>query len=159
MAKILTEGDRAPDFSLPVTEAENISLSDFAGKWLVLYFYPKDDTSGCTQQAIDFTQMRAEFEKLGANILGISKDSLRKHHNFIRKHELGIALASDEEVSVNEAYGVWKEKSMYGRKYMGTERSTFVIGPDGKILKIWRKVKVKGHAKEVLQFIENLATD
>lgn len=148
--KKLSQGDTAPDFKLPDDTGAAISLASFAGKKLVLYFYPKDDTSGCTKEAIELNGLKAEFQAAGATILGASPDSVASHAKFKAKHNLDIALASDETKSMLEAYGVWVEKSMYGRKYMGVERTTFLIGPDGKIAKIWNKVKVPGHAEAVL---------
>ena len=142
-------GDDAPEFSLP-TETGETRLGDFAGRRLILYFYPKDDTSGCTAQAVEFSQALPEFEAAGAAVLGVSRDPVAKHAKFRAKHELTVPLASDEEAAALEAYGVWKEKSMYGRTYMGIERSTFLIGPDGKVLRAWRKVRVPGHVDEVL---------
>ena len=149
----LAEGMKAPDFSLPRDGDGTASLSDFAGKKLVLFFYPKDDTSGCTAEAKAFTELKSEFEGAGAALLGMSPDSVAKHDKFITKHDLAVALASDEEKTTLEAYGVWAEKSMYGRKYMGVERSTFLIDETGTISKIWRKVKVPGHADAVLKEI------
>ena len=142
---------KAPDFKLPAVPGGEASLSDYTGKPLVLYFYPKDDTPGCTNEALDFSAHAEAFADLGASIVGISRDSLKKHDAFREKHGLTITLASDEDGSVCEAYGVWVEKSMYGRKYMGIERATFLIGPDGTVRKVWRKVKVKGHAEAVLE--------
>lgn len=149
MAKTLTEGDKAPNFSMDST-AGPIKLADFKGAPLVLYFYPKDDTPGCTTEAIEFTAHAAAFKKLGAQIVGVSKDTLAKHEKFAAKHDLTITLASDEDGKTCEAYGVWAEKNMYGRKYMGITRATFLIDGSGKIAKVWPKVKVKGHAEEVL---------
>ena len=146
-------GGSAPEFDLPRDGGETISLSDFAGKKVVLFFYPKDDTSGCTAEAIAFSGLLDQFEDAGAVVIGMSPDSVTKHDKFKSKHNLKIALASDEDKGVLEAYGVWVEKSMYGRKYMGVERSTFLISEDGKILKAWRKVKVPGHAEEVLESV------
>jgi peroxiredoxin Q/BCP len=147
----LTEGDVAPDFDLPADGGARISLSDLKGKPVVLFFYPKDDTSGCTEEAIAFSQKKKEFDALGVSLVGMSPDSVKKHDKFKAKHELTTPLASDEEKETLQAYGVWKEKSMYGRKYMGVERSTFLIGKDGRIARIWRKVQIKGHADEVLE--------
>lgn len=146
----LTIGDKAPDFRLPRNGGGDISLSDLKGKAVVLYFYPKDDTSGCTAEAIDFSALGAEFEAANAVVIGISPDSVKSHDKFAAKHSLTVMLAADEDKSAVEAYGVWKEKSMYGKKYMGVERTTFLIAPDGKIAKIWSKVKVPGHAQAVL---------
>ena len=152
----LDEGTAAPQFDLPRDGGGNVSLTDMAGKKVVLYFYPKDATSGCTTEAIDFTALASEFAKAGAVVIGLSPDSVKAHDKFIAKHDLGVILASDEEKSVLEAYGVWKEKSMYGRKYMGVERSTFIIDGNGKIAKVWRKVKVPGHAQAVLEAVKSL---
>ncbi len=147
----LTAGDMAPDFSLPRNGGGTISLSDFAGKPMVLYFYPKDDTSGCTTEAIDFSGLAGEFEKIGATVIGVSPDSVKSHDKFAAKHNLAVVLAADEEHKALEAYGVWKEKSMYGKTYMGVERSTFLIDKAGKVAEVWRKVKVPGHAEAVLK--------
>jgi len=146
----LSTGDKAPDFTLPGAGGETISLSDHRGKPVVIYFYPKDDTSGCTKEAIAFTGLADGFDEAGVVVIGISPDSAASHDKFIAKHDLKLKLAADEEKAVAEAYGVWVEKSMYGKKYMGVERSTFLIGPDGTIEKVWRKVKVPGHAEAVL---------
>ena len=147
---VLVEGMKAPDFGLPRDGGETVTLAQFAGSKLVLFFYPKDDTSGCTAEAVAFTDLLPRFQKAGVAVLGMSPDSARKHDRFIAKHALQVMLASDEEKTTLEAYGVWVEKSMYGRKYMGVERSTFLIDENGNIEKIWRKVKVPGHAEEVL---------
>lgn len=152
----LTAGDIAPDFSLPRNGGGTISLSDFAGKPVVLYFYPKDDTSGCTTEAIDFSGLAGEFEKLGATVIGVSPDSVKSHDKFAAKHNLSVVLAADEEHKALEAYGVWKEKSMYGKTYMGVERSTFLIDKAGKVADVWRKVKVPGHAEAVLKAAQAL---
>ncbi|MEH3127957.1 thioredoxin-dependent thiol peroxidase [Agrobacterium cavarae] len=146
----LTIGDEAPDFRLPRNGGGDISLSDLKGKAVVLYFYPKDDTSGCTAEAIDFSALGAQFEAANTVVVGISPDSVKSHDKFAAKHSLTVMLAADEDKSALEAYGVWKEKSMYGKKYMGVERTTFLISPDGKVAKIWSKVKVPGHAQAVL---------
>lgn len=146
----LEAGDQAPDFRLPAGAAEPISLHALRGSKIVLYFYPKDDTGGCTAEAIAFDGLRAQFAQAGTQIIGISPDSLASHARFKRKHRLGLALASDEAKTMLEAYGVWKEKSLYGRKYMGVERTTMLIDANGAIARIWRKVKVPGHAGEVL---------
>ena len=143
-------GDRAPDFSLPADGGDTISLSDYKGRYLVLYFYPKDSTPGCTTEAKDFTAYFADFEANNAAVIGVSKDSVKRHDNFISKHELGVRLISDAESDMIERYGLWVEKKLYGRTYMGIERATFLIGPDGIIRHIWRKVRVKGHAEAVL---------
>ena len=152
----IVEGALAPQFNLPRDGGKNVSLAEFAGKTVVLYAYPKDDTSGCTTEALDFTALSAEFAEAGAVIVGLSPDPVKAHDKFIAKHDLGIILASDEDKSVLEAYGVWKEKSMYGRTYMGVERSTFIIDGSGTIVRIWRKVKVKNHAQIVLEAVKSL---
>ncbi|WP_333714809.1 thioredoxin-dependent thiol peroxidase [Yoonia sp.] len=144
-------GDNAPTFTLPRDGGGAVNLSDFKGKKVVLYFYPKDDTPGCTKEAIGFTDMVAEFAAAGTVILGVSKDSVGKHDKFVAKHDLKIALLSDAEGDVCESYGTWVEKSMYGKTYMGVERATFLIGADGKIAQVWRKVKVPGHVEAVLE--------
>ncbi len=152
----LTIGDEAPDFRLPRNGGGDISLSDLKGKAVVLYFYPKDDTSGCTAEAIDFSALGAQFEAANTVVIGISPDSVKSHDKFAAKHSLTVMLAADEDRSALEAYGVWKEKSMYGKKYMGVERTTFLVGPDGKIAEIWNKVKVAGHAQAVLDAAKKL---
>ena len=149
-------GDTAPDFTLATDGGGEFSLSAQKGNPVVVYFYPKDDTSGCTKQAIAFTESLGEFEKAGAKIIGISPDSVTKHDKFKAKHELAVTLGADEEKAILEAYGVWVEKSMYGRKYMGVERSTFLVDGDGKIAQMWRKVKVPGHAEKVLAAVKEL---
>ncbi|MBZ9898605.1 MULTISPECIES: peroxiredoxin [unclassified Mesorhizobium] len=149
----LNVGDPAPQFELPRDGGGSLSLAGFAGRPVVLYFYPQDDTTGCTAEAISFSQLKPEFEKAGAVVIGLSPDSARKHDKFKSKYDLTIDLASDEERKVIEAYHLWVEKSMYGRKYMGVERATFLIGRDGRIARIWRKVRVKGHAEEVLEAV------
>src|SRR5688572_14355228 len=141
----LEPGQTAPNFNLPRDGGGMLALAELQGKKVVLYFYPKDDTSGCTAESIDFSARKPEFEKAGAIIIGMSPDSVKKHDKFKAKHGLEIDLVADEERKTLEAYGVWVEKSMYGRKYMGVERSTFLIDADGNIAKIWRKVKVPGH--------------
>lgn len=151
------EGQPAPDFDLPATGGGRIRLSGFRGRQLVLYFYPKDDTPGCTKEAIDFAAARDAFEAAGAEIVGISKDDVASHDEFKTKHGLNFALGSDEAGQVVAAYGVWVEKSMYGKKYMGIERSTFLIGGDGTLKKVWRKVKVPGHVDEVLSAVREPA--
>ncbi len=146
----LAIGDKAPDFSLPGDGGTSVSLKNLSGRKLALYFYPKDDTSGCTQEAMEFNALRAEFAAADTEIIGVSPDSARSHDKFKKKYELGFALAADESKAMLEAYGVWVEKSMYGRKYMGVERTTFLIDATGIIIRIWPKVKVPGHAAEVL---------
>lgn len=152
----LAIGDKAPDFTLPRNGGGEINLASLQGKAVVLYFYPKDDTSGCTVQALDFSAMGADFEAANAVVIGISPDSVKSHDKFAAKHALTVMLASDEEKTVLETYGVWKEKSMYGKKYMGVERTTYLIAPDGKIAKVWSKVKPAGHAQIVLEAIRAL---
>jgi peroxiredoxin Q/BCP len=152
----LTEGAKAPSFDLPADGGGRLKLKDFVGKALVLYFYPKDDTSGCTREALDFSAAEKKFEKAGAAVLGVSKDSVAAHDKFKAKHKLKVALGADEDGKTVEAYGVWVEKSMYGKKYMGIERSTFLIDGKGVIRKVWRKVKVPGHVDEVLTAVKAL---
>ena len=153
----LSIGDKAPDFSMPSNGSGSVSLADFAGRYLVLYFYPKDDTPGCTKEAIGFTESKAEFDALNTAILGVSKDAPAKHDKFIAKHDLKVALGSDESGEMIESYGVWVEKNMYGKKYMGIERATYLISPDGTILEIWRKVRVKDHVSAVLTAVQKNA--
>ena len=151
----LDSGAKAPDFEMAGADGP-VRLSDFAGKALVLYFYPKDDTSGCTKEAQDFSALAGEFAAAGAAVLGVSKDSVASHGKFTAKYGLGIPLGSDPDGVTIEAYGAWVEKSMYGRKYMGIERSTFLIDGAGVIRQVWRKVKVPGHAAEVLKTVRAL---
>jgi len=151
---ILEKGDQAPTFSLPADNGQTVALADYSGKKIVLYFYPKDDTPGCTTQAIDFTHKIKEFEDHGAVVIGMSPDKPAKHDKFKAKHNLAVTLAADEEKETLAAYGVWVEKSMYGKKYMGVERSTFLIDENGKIDQIWRKVKVAGHIDAVLEAVK-----
>ncbi len=153
----LIEGDAAPDFSLPTDTAGTISLGDFAARKLVLYFYPKDDTPGCTKEAIAFTALAADFAAADTVVVGVSKDSVAKHGKFRAKHDLNVLLASDESGAMIEAYGAWVEKVLYGKKHMGIERATVLVGRDGRIAKIWRKVKVPGHAEAVLKEAQALA--
>ncbi len=150
----LEPGDAAPAFDMPTNGGGRARLEDFAGRYLVFYFYPKDDTPGCTKEAIAFSGHRNAFEDRNTAILGVSKDSASKHDAFVSKHDLTIRLAADESGEVCERYGVWVEKKMYGRTYMGVERTTFLIAPDGRIEKIWRKVKVPGHAETVLHTLD-----
>ncbi len=152
----LSEGDKAPDFEVPADGDGRISLEAHAGKKVVLYFYPKDDTPGCTKQACGFRDHIDDFAAAGAEIIGVSKDSVKKHDSFKAKYELPFTLASDEDGAICEAYGTWVEKSMYGRKYMGIERATFVIDEHGVVQKIWRKVKVPGHVEAVLDAVRAL---
>ncbi|TNE34796.1 MAG: thioredoxin-dependent thiol peroxidase [Alphaproteobacteria bacterium] len=144
-------GETAPDFSLPTDSGKDVSLESLQGAPFVIYFYPKDDTPGCTTEAKDFTAMAADFKKAGVTVIGVSRDTLAKHAKFREKHDLSVILAADEDGAACEAFGVWVEKNMYGRKYMGIERATFLIDGGGKIREIWRKVKVKGHAEAVLE--------
>jgi peroxiredoxin Q/BCP len=146
-------GDKAPDFHMPTDNGGEAKLSDYKGQKLVLYFYPKDDTSGCTTQACAFTDNLPDFDKLNCAVLGVSKDSVKKHDKFKEKYNLGFPLASDEEGTTCEDYGVWVEKSMYGKQYLGIERTTFLINEEGFITKIWRKVKVPGHVEEVIEAV------
>jgi peroxiredoxin Q/BCP len=156
MTAKLEPGKKAPAFDLPSDGDGRIKLSGLKGQKVVLYFYPKDDTSGCTQEAIDFNGLRKQFEKAGAVVIGVSPDPVKAHDKFKAKHELDFDLVSDESKTMLEAYGVWVEKSMYGRKYMGVERTTVLIDDAGKIAQVWNKVKVPGHAKEVLAAAEEL---
>ncbi|TPE61062.1 peroxiredoxin [Sandaracinobacter neustonicus] len=148
-------GSPAPAFTLETADGP-VSLFGYAGKKLVLYFYPKDDTAGCTTEAIQFSGLLSQFAAAGTAVLGVSKDTVAKHRKFAAKHALTVALGSDPEGAVIEAYGSWVEKTLYGRKYMGIDRSTFLIGPDGRISAIWRKVKVAGHAEAVLKAAQAL---
>ncbi len=148
---MLEIGHKAPNFHLPANNGKQTKLADFQGKSLVLYFYPKDGTPGCTTEAKDFTTLKRKFSANGAAVLGISKDSLAKHQKFKDKHEITILLGADEDGKVCETYDVWVEKKNYGRTYMGIERTTFLIDKNGKIADIWRKVRVKGHAEAVLE--------
>jgi len=149
-------GSKAPDFTLPTNGGGKIKLSALKGQPVVVYFYPKDDTSGCTAEACSFTENIAAFNKVKATIIGISKDSVASHDKFVEKYGLKFPLASDEDGKVCEKYGTWVEKSMYGRKYMGIDRSTFVIDADGKIAAMWRKVKVPGHTEDVIDALKAL---
>jgi len=144
------EGDRAPAMTVTASDGGNLNLAS-PGQPLVLYFYPKDDTSGCTREAQDFTALAPEFAKAGVKVVGVSRDSMKSHGKFIGKYGLAVPLASDEDGKISEAFGTWVEKSMYGRKYMGMERATYLIGADGRVLRAWRKVKVPNHANEVLK--------
>ena len=144
------DGDKAPDFELPTDGGEVLKLAKLKGTAVVLYFYPKDDTSGCTTEAKDFSRLAPQFRKAGVEVVGVSPDSVESHAKFRRKYDLAVRLAADADKAVANAYGVWVEKSMYGRKYMGVERTTFLIDKAGRIARIWRKVKVPGHAEDVL---------
>lgn len=146
----------APDFTLPVTGGGDVTLSDLQGKSVVLYFYPRDDTPGCTTEAVGFSEHLQAFEDAGAVVYGISRDSMAKHDRFAAKHELTVSLLADEEGTVTEAYDVWVEKNMYGKKSMGIERATYLIDAQGNIARIWRKVKVPGHVEEVLDAVRAL---
>lgn len=148
--------DTAPDFTLPVTGGGDVTLSTLQGAPVVLFFYPRDDTPGCTKESIGFSASLADFEAAGAKVFGISRDTMAKHDKFVAKHELTVPLLSDENGAVTEAYGVWVEKNMYGKKSMGIERATYLIGADGKIAQVWRKVKVPGHVEAVLEAVNAL---
>lgn len=154
---MLQAGDLAPDFTLPDEAGENVTLSALRPGWVVLYFYPRDDTPGCTTEALDFTAAAAAFAAAGTTVIGISKDSVQRHDRFAAKHGLAVILASDETGTTCEDWGVWVEKSMYGKTFMGIERTTFLIGGDGRVAHVWRKVKVKDHAAEVLAAAQALA--
>ena len=147
---MLSEGDKAPAITVTASDGSSIDLAR-PGQPLVLYFYPKDDTSGCTREAQDFTALASEFAKAGVKVVGVSRDPMKSHEKFIGKYGLAVPLVSDEDGGISDAFGTWVEKSMYGRKYMGMERATYLIGADGSVLKAWRKVKVPGHADAVLQ--------
>jgi peroxiredoxin Q/BCP len=147
---MIEQGGKAPAITATASDGSSVNLAA-PGRPLVLYFYPKDDTSGCTREAQDFTSLAPEFAKAGVKILGVSRDSMKKHEKFIGKYDLAVPLVSDEDGHISVAFGTWVEKSMYGRKYMGMERATYLIGADGRVLKAWRKVKVPGHAEEVLK--------
>ena len=147
---MISEGDKAPAITVQASDGSSVNLAS-PGHPLVLYFYPKDDTSGCTREAQDFTALASDFKKAGVKVIGVSRDAMKSHQKFIGKYDLAVPLVSDEDGRISNAFGTWVQKSMYGRKYMGMERSTFLIGADGKILKAWRKVKVPGHAEEVLE--------
>jgi thioredoxin-dependent peroxiredoxin len=156
MGKDLGVGDKAPGFKLPRDGGGSVSLADFKGKKLVLYFYPRADTPGCTREAIDFSRLRAQFAKAGTEILGISADPMKAQDAFKKKHDLTIGLLSDETHQMLDAYGAWGKKSMYGKTFMGIIRMTYLIGPDGRIARIWPKVKVDGHAEGVLAAAKTL---
>ena len=147
---MLNEGDKVPALKTRLSDGTELDLSA-PGQPLLLYFYPKDDTSGCTKEAQDFTELAGDFAKAGVTVVGLSRDPMKKHDKFIAKYELKVPLASDEDGAISDAFGTWVEKSMYGRKYMGMERATYLIGEDGRVVKAWRKVKVPGHAAEVLK--------
>jgi peroxiredoxin Q/BCP len=147
---MINEGDKAPSLTVTDTDGESINLASPGGP-LVLYFYPKDDTSGCTREAQDFTALAGDYTRAGVKVVGVSRDPMKSHEKFIGKYGLKVPLVSDEDGRISDAFGTWVEKSMYGRKYMGMERATFLIGDDGRVLKAWRKVKVPNHAAEVLK--------
>ena len=147
---MIGEGDKAPSIKVKASDGSSIDLGA-PGQPLVLYFYPKDDTSGCTREAQDFTALAADFAAAGVKVIGVSRDPMKKHEKFIDKYGLTVPLVSDEDGRISDAFGTWVEKSMYGRKYMGMERATYLIGAEGKVLKVWRKVKVPKHAEEVLK--------
>jgi peroxiredoxin Q/BCP len=153
---MLNVGDIVPDFCLPNQDEEEICLRDIKGRWIVLYFYPKDNTPGCTTEACDFTQAQGDLAKLGAIVLGVSPDSPKKHRNFIEKRDLGITLLSDEDKSVCSLFGVWQLKKLYGKEYMGVVRSTFLISPEGKVAYKWDKVRVKEHVANVTKKLQEL---
>ena len=153
---MICEGDKAPAIDVTATNGSTVNLAA-PGAPLVLYFYPKDDTSGCTREAQDFTELASEYAKAGVKVVGLSRDPMKKHEKFIAKYGLAVPLASDEDGRISDAFGTWVEKSMYGRKYMGMERATYLIGTDGKVLRAWRKVKVPDHAAEVLKAARDLA--
>jgi peroxiredoxin Q/BCP len=155
----LAVGDEAPNFILPLDDGGEVTLGGLRGRAVVLYFYPKDDTSGCTSEAQQFSEQLDAFTMAGAFVIGVSRDSLKSHARFRKKYDLTVPLGSDEDGAVTEAYGVWVEKSMYGRQYMGIERATYLIGPDGVIRGIWRKVKTAGHAAEMLAALKALKAD
>ena len=147
---MINEGDKAPAITVTASDGSSINLAS-PGQPLVVYFYPKDDTSGCTREAQDFTALAPEFAKVGVTVVGVSRDPMKSHEKFIGKYSLAVPLVSDEDGKISDAFGTWVQKSMYGRKYMGMERATYLIGADGRILKAWRKVKVPKHAEEVLK--------
>ena len=147
---MINEGDKAPAITLTVSDGSSVNLAD-PGQTLVIYFYPKDDTSGCTREAQDFTALAGDFDKAGVKVLGVSRDPMKSHEKFIGKYDLAVPLVSDEDGRISDAFGTWVQKSMYGRKYVGMERATYLIGADGRVAKEWRKVKVPGHAAEVLK--------
>ena len=153
---MIDEGDKAPDMTVTASNGKSINLAAPGGP-LVLYFYPKDDTSGCTREAQDFTELAPQFESAGVKVLGVSRDPMKKHEKFIGKYGLTVPLASDEDGRISDAFGTWVQKSMYGRKYMGMERATYLIGADGRVLRAWRKVKVPNHARDVLAAARELA--
>ena len=150
---MITTGDKAPAIHTALSDGSTIDLASPGGK-LVLYFYPKDDTSGCTREAQDFTAMASDFAAAGAKVVGVSRDEMKKHNKFIAKYALAVPLAADTDGAISDAFGTWVQKSMYGRKYMGMERATFLIGADGQVIREWRNVKVPGHAADVLAAVK-----
>lgn len=156
---VISVGDACPAFSLPDDRGETVSSGQLKGKGFVLYFYPKDDTSGCTLEAVEFGRLKPEFDSIGVEILGVSPDPVKKHGKFRDKHDLQVRLLSDEEKSLIGAFGLWVEKSMYGRKYMGVERATALVDSAGVVVRLWPKVKVPGHAEEVLEAARQMAAD
>ena len=154
---MINEGDKAPAITVTASDGRTVNLAS-PGQRLVLYFYPKDDTSGCTREAQDFTALARDYTEAGVKVIGVSRDPMNKHEKFIGKYSLAVPLVSDEDGRISEAFGTWVQKSMYGRKYMGMERATFLIGADGRVLRAWHKVKVPGHAAEVLKAARELAT-
>jgi peroxiredoxin Q/BCP len=156
MGSALTVGQRAPAFALPRDDGGKVSLNDFKGKKLVIYFYPRADTPGCTKESVDFSRLRADFQKTGTEVLGVSADPVKAQAAFKTKHDLTIGLLSDESHEMLAAYGAWGKKSMYGKTFMGVLRTTFLLGPDGRIAHIWPKVRVEGHAEEVLKVAKAL---
>ena len=154
----LEAGDKAPSFKIATDEGETLSASALKGAPYVVYFYPKDDTSGCTKEAIGFTEALKKFEKAGVRVIGVSKDSIESHAKFRKKHKLKIALGADTDIKMAKDWGVWGEKTLYGRKYMGIDRSTFLVGADGTIQAIWRKVKVPGHIDDILRTLKTSTT-
>jgi peroxiredoxin Q/BCP len=153
---MINEGDQAPAITVTASDGSSVNLAA-PGQPLVLYFYPKDDTSGCTREAQDFTALAADYTKAEVKVVGVSRDAMKSHEKFIGKYGLAVPLASDEDGRISEAFGTWVQKSMYGRKYMGMERATYLIGADGRVLRAWRKVKVPNHAREVLAAARELA--
>ena len=154
---MINEGDKAPAINVTASDGSKVDLAA-PGQPLVLYFYPKDDTSGCTREAQDFTALARDYAKAGVRVVGISRDPMKSHKKFIGKYGLAVPLVSDEDGRISEAFGTWVEKSMYGRKYMGMERATYLIGADGRVLRAWRKVKVPGHAEEVFVAAKELTS-
>ena len=153
---MISEGDKAPSITATASDGSSVNFAS-PGQPLVLYFYPKDDTSGCTREAQDFTALAADYAKAGTKVVGVSRDPMKSHEKFIGKYDLAVSLVSDEDGRISEAFGTWVEKSMYGRKYMGMERATYLIGTDGQVLRAWRKVKVPNHAEEVLKAAKSAA--